>query len=148
MCVRLYPDIIVAVEIINTIQQNKLKICGNSNINTNEEFLQSLNFVYISIGRCIEQQMIYKQQMSTSNVFIGYGNNYWTKDDYKVYFEDTKQFFKLIDEDNLLYKVCIDKLCGEKKLSVSEIIKSVCMNLLFMDSYDKQILSDIGIYAD
>lgn len=154
MCVRLFPDIIVASEISNTIRHIELRSNLN-NVYAGEKFMENLNCIYVSVGRCIEQQMIYKHQMDANYTFVGYGDNVWTKDDYTEYFDKHRQFFDLVDEDNLLYRVRIDELCcksdpdsyggSRKELSVTEIIKSIRENLLSIDSYSPQVLSYIGL---
>ena len=159
MCVRLHPDIIVVAEVNNAIRRIDLR-SGLSSACANEKLMQNLNSIYISAGRCVEQQVVYKQQMGANNTFIGYGDSTWTNDDYKAYFEENRQFFDLVDEDNMLYKVNIDELCresttdsysrkelyvDEKELSVDEIVKNICKNLLTMNSYSPQVLFDIGI---
>lgn len=158
MCVRLHPDIIAAAEVNSAVRRIDLRSGLNSTDtdtgkNTNDRFMQNLNCVYISAGRCVEQQMLYKQQMGASSTFVGYGNNTWTKDDYKAYFEKKGQFFDLVDEDNLLYKVRIDELCcksnldgyNEKVVSVTGIVKSIRKNLLSMDFYSPRVLADMGL---
>lgn len=77
MCTRFFPDIIVAAEINNSVSHA-----------TGEADPQ----VCVSIDDCLLHQADYKQ-FGISNVFIGFGDKEWGKEDYLEYFNALPQYF-------------------------------------------------------
>lgn len=144
MCVRLHPDIIVAAEVNNTVRRIELR---TSPTGEPSSFTQELEYVYISAGRCVEQQEMYKQ-MGLGNACVGYGDQVWQSDDYKAYFDSNSQLFELDNEEQLLYKVRMERLCDDENPEgvplATSIAKKICRNFLSVGVYSRRVLSAVG----
>ena len=93
MCVRLYPDIIVAAEINNYI-------C----------FYGDEKPIIISIVNLLAHQREYTK-FGFRKPFIGYEGKVWDKDDYLAYFRKLPQYFEEVKNSVWhAYKVNIDTL--------------------------------------
>ena len=94
MCVRLYPDIIVAAEINSSIFWDGIE-----------------KPIVVSIDDCIAHQKNYTR-FGFSNPFIGYDDREWNEKDYLYYFRKLPQYFKEVSYQQ--YEVSIDVLKDEK----------------------------------
>lgn len=101
MCVRLYPDIIVAAEI------SSIKFFENNP-----------SSIFISIGNCLAHQKDYVS-FGIPNAFIGFEGEIWNKDDYITYLRSLPQFFTQTYEG---YRVNLDAL--EKNVAPNDILYS------------------------
>ena len=102
MCVRLYPDIIVAVEIESTR-------CFENNPDS----------IFIYIGNCLAHQRTYVSWIS--NAFIGFEGKEWEKEDYIAYFKSLPQFFTQTDNGYQVNLAALKKKAGSNDKSCNKL---------------------------
>ena len=150
MCVRLYPDIIVATE-----------------IDSIRSFEGNPNSIFISIGNCLAHQRDYAS-FGIRNAFIGFEGAVWNKDDYTAYLRSLPQFFTLTDkgyrvnlaelekktvrQDKSYSQTVSDETAGEKSSSGSACTASEFDGahysygkLLTQGTYSPKVLSALGL---
>ena len=141
MSVRLFPDIIVASEIKESLDQIYLICKNNNNINLFKE----VSKIYISTERCVQRQHSYAKR-GLGNVFLGFEGKDWTINDFIYYFKSNPQIFKH-DIQNRYY-VKINKKLPDKINNFNDIklfINNYCLSLLLQETYNPRILAKFGL---
>ena len=141
MNVRLFPDIIAAAEVKNNLED----ILFFSK-RTHKNYFKTIKQVYISSEQCVRGQIFYAQR-GLGNVFLGYGNQKWTNEDYIQYFNDNPSIYTPLNENLSLYSVKL----GEHFATLDNIdtkaesyINSFCLNLLTQENYNLEVLIKFG----
>lgn len=124
MCVRLYPDIIVAAE-----------------INSIRFFYGDSRPICVSVGDCLAHQRDYAS-FGIRNAFIGFEDWEWNKEDYSAYFRSLPQFFSKVGEG---YQVNLDALLEDQSLGNQEGDQYSLGKLLTQGVYSPDVLSAFGI---
>ena len=116
MCVRLYPDILVAAEINSII------------------FFEGIEKpITVSIGDCLAHQRDYSQ-FGVRNSFIGYDGEEWSKEDYIAYFRRLPDYFTKIN-DWYEYEVHIDKLVCNNELKLGLLLTQGIYKPCVLDAF-------------
>ncbi len=134
MCVRLYPDIIVATE-----------------IDSIRSFEGNPDSVFVSIGNCLAHQRAYAS-FGIRNAFIGFEGTVWNKDDYTAYLRSLPQFFTPTDEGYRVNMAALekkaakqDKSCSQKMPDESDGAHYSYGKLLTQGTYSPKVLSALGL---
>lgn len=141
MCVRLYPDFVVATELNNIINQfASMEFEGDD--------ISMLDHIFLSPEACTELQDRYKK-IGLGSVILGYGDQSWSAEDYRSFFESHPDIFSVDETDEKFYKVDCSNICNDEKVNNIEKIrlnaKEFCCNLLTLDSYNNRLLSAVGL---
>ena len=123
MCVRFYPDIIVATEI--------------SSINGFENNPESIT---VSIGNCLAHQKFYANMGVPCTAFIGFEGREWNKNDYIIYFQSLPQFFTL-SEDGYGYIVNLKALKDDNQ-------RIHYLRLLTQGTYSEKVLKSLDLIEE
>ena len=147
MCTRLFPDIIAASEVKDSLDDIVL-ICKNNKRLGSNHFFKEISTVYVSAERCARRQKSYLKR-GLGNAFLGYNGSDWSVDDYKNYFEENPSFYRRVAGDKIKYSVDLgdtfknlDNLKDEK---VQSCIKKFCSNLLTQETYNPRVLEKFGL---
>ena len=97
MSMRLYPDIIVASEVKDSLDDIVL-ISKKNNEDGENNYFKYIFKVYISAEQCTKHQKAYTKR-GLGNVFLGYEGRDWTKEDYKAYFDSNPSVFTRLEDD-------------------------------------------------
>lgn len=141
MCVRLYPDFVVATELNNIISQF-------ASMSFEDDNISMLDYIFLSPEACTNLQERYKK-IGLGSVILGYGDQSWAAEDYRNFFESHPDIFSRDETDEKFYKVdCSSFYNGEDVDNIEKIrlsAKEFCCNLLTLDSYNNRLLSAVGL---
>lgn len=119
MCIRLYPDVIIAAEI-----NNRYSI-GSDNC-------------VISIPDCLSHQRDYTR-FGFCHAFVGYGDEDWSASDYESYMRSLPKYFQKQGDD--IYKVDMKALVGSGSGNRG---RRICEELLTQGTYSIKALNSLG----
>lgn len=147
MSVRLFPDIIAASEVKDSLDDIVL-ICKNNNRMGSNHFFKEISKVYISAERCAKRQNLYVKR-GLGNVFLGYNGNDWTINDFKNYFDENPSYYHRIAGDKIIYEVDLGdsfkKLDSLEDDNIRFCIINFCSNLLTQETYNPRVLEKFGL---
>ena len=145
MCIRLFPDIIAASEVKESLDDIVL-ICKNNSRVGDDNFFKEISTVYVSAERCAKRQQSYLKR-GLGNAFLGFNGNDWSVDDYKNYFDGNPLYYKRVAGDNMKYGVNLgDSFINLNNLDqVQACIKSFCSKLLTQETYNPRVLEKFGL---
>lgn len=129
MCVRLYPDIIVAAE-INNMRHFEMFY----------EKRQDIPEVNISIDGCLYRQNEYKH-FGIGNVFVGFEGEEWGKKDYENFLARFPEYFEPMGEE---YRVNLAALAGDAE--EEDIPLEICDKLFVLGTYPRRVMKALGLY--
>lgn len=145
MAVRLYPDIIVASRVKDSLEDIVL-ICKNNGRMGSNHFFKEVFEVYVSVGDCLSHQRLYLKR-GLGNAFLGFNGKDWTADDYRFYFKENSEIFRSISTDK--YAVNLgDSFSSLGTLENEEVysrIANFCFGLLLQETYNPRVLEKFGI---
>lgn len=134
MCVRLYPDIIVAME-----------------IETTRSFEDNPDKIFVYIGNCLAHQKTYASY-GVSNAFIGFEGEVWKKEDYIAYFKSLPQFFTQTDNGYLVNMEALkkkadsnDKSCNKSTPDKSDTNSYSYYKLFTQGTYGPDVLRALSL---
>ena len=147
MCATLFPDIITALEVKDSLNDIILISKRNNKVG-GDNYFKKITKVYVSAERCAKRQKIYAQR-GLGNVFLGYGYEVWTEKDYVKYFDDNPSIFKPLDQSHSSYSVELgDNFIDLDNLSdgirVNSLISNFCSKLLTQETYNPRLLAKLG----
>jgi hypothetical protein len=145
VAVRLYPDIIVAARVKDSLEDIVL-ICKDNGRMGSNHFFKEVFEVYVSVGDCLRHQRLYLKR-GLGNAFLGFDGKDWTADDYRFYFEENSKIFRSIGTDKYAVNLgnsfsSLDTLENEE---VYSRIANFCFGLLLQETYDPMVLEKFGI---
>lgn len=147
MSVRLFPDIIAASEVKDSLNDIVL-ICKNNDRTGPDNFFKEISSVYVSAERCAKRQNLYAKR-GLGNVFLGYNGNDWTVDDFKNYFDSNPSRYRRISGDKAIYEVNLGNSFRDVDSIEDDRIKSrisdFCFGLLTQETYNPRVLEKFGI---
>ena len=147
MCTRLFPDIIAASEVKDSLDDIVL-ICKNNNRLGADHFLKEISTVYVSAERCARRQKSYLKR-GLGNAFLGYNGNDWSVEDYKNYFDGNPSYYRRVPGDTIKYGVDLGdsfkKLDNLNEENIQPCIKKFCSDLLTQETYNPRILEKFGL---
>lgn len=135
MCVRLYPDIIVAAEINNERRFAQM-------LRRQEGSDKRVSEVNITIDGCLEHQKVYKH-IGIRNVFVGFEGKEWDRWDYEVYLSRFPQYFKPVGGGK--YHVDLAALAGD--VDDEDIPLEICDKLFVLGTYPRRAMKTLGLYS-
>ena len=146
MSIRLFPDFVVAVGVRESIKLKSFMAGRKMNDEVNaEEMNDILSRVLISPSGCAERQLQYKDN-GISNVFLGYGEMTWSKDDYIAYMMNHPEKFIRNESDPDYFRLNVED-SGENysgKRNISDITKKVCVSLMTEGVYGPRLMKKYG----
>ena len=146
MSIRLFPDFIVAVGVRESIKSKTFMAGRRMNDEVDaDEMNDILSRVLISPSGCAERQLQYKDN-GISNVFLGYGENTWSKDDYTKFMTNHPEKFIRNESDPDFFRLNVkdfgENNCGKRK--ISDVTKKVCISLMTEGVYGPRLMKKYG----
>ncbi len=149
MCTRFYPDIIVAVEVrdsLNWFSHVREELKAHVNI-ADEIIAETLRDVHIDVFGCVERQGQLKRT-GICNVYIGYGKEEWKNEDYIRYLSSHPDLFKERDDGDFMYGLNADSIMHNVEYDGSDFdtyTMRVCQWMLTEKIYDPLILERLDL---
>ncbi len=146
MCVRLFPDFVVATDVkrsmSNIVYLNDLKF---TDAYMEEKFQEELDHIFVSIPECIERQEFFAE--SGVNVFTGYKDHDWDENDYQSYFKNLRNYFELVEGSGRLYRVKIRENQNNcENNTISELCNYICSQLLTQGAYSPLLMDKFDLF--
>ena len=145
MIIKLFPDFVVAANVMDTIQKQAyirfaaFDICVNK-----ENLIDIFQKVTIIPTKCVKDQGFYKNA-GVENVFNGYECDKWTTRHYTEYLDSHPKLFSKHRDD--IYKLNMNTI--KKHLSIGISIRrnaiSLCNSMLTQGKYESLLLLRYGL---
>ena len=146
MSIRIFPDFVVAVGVRESIKRKAIMSGkGIKDEVTADEMNDILSKVLISPSDCAERQMQYKDN-GISNVFLGFGQDTWTKEDYIKFMIAHPEKFIRNDSDPDYFRLNVTDfgMNDSEKRSVPDVTKELCVSLMTESVYGPRLMRKYG----
>lgn len=127
MCVRFYPDFIIAVDVHNAIERRIRWKKKNPDMKAEDTLQNLLEDILISPAGCVERQSEIENN-DLCNAFVGYRNT-WTVKDYEIYLHKHPELFSKIDGKKL-FRLNLDRITIKDDETLDIFSKRFCRNIL------------------
>ena len=146
MSIRIFPDFVVAVGVRESIKRKAIMSGkGIKEEVTADEMNDILSRILISPSGCAERQMQYKDN-GISNVFLGFGQETWTKEDYIKFMTAHPEKFIRNDSDPDYFRLNVTDfgMNYRGKRSIPDVTKELCVRLMTEGVYGPRIMRKYG----
>ena len=128
MCIRFYPDFIIAIDVHNSMERHIRWQEKNPETKVDKNSVQNLlDDIFISPAGCVERQSEIGNN-DLCNAFVGYRNT-WTVKDYETYLHKHPELFSKID-DKKLFRLNLDRITIKDDETLDIFSKRFCRNIL------------------
>ena len=143
MCVRFYPDFIIAVDVHNAIERRIRWKEKNPDMKAEDTLQNLLEDILISPAGCVERQSEIIDS-DLCNAFVGYGSNTWNVKDYEMYLCKHPELFSKIN-DKRLFRLNLDQISINEE-NPDTFSKRFCRGLLKQNTYGTDFLEKFDLY--
>jgi len=146
MCTRICPDMVIAVDVIDSARRHAYWEELDLDSNDGEDaFNSELEKVVISASGCVGWHDFFKHS-GLDHIYLGYGDTEWSAEDYRSYMSSHPEYFKPTGKHPDTFSLNISRMPKKKSdESLDDFLKRCCRRFLTENTYGLQVLKKYGL---